>query len=64
MKLYLRTAEEKADPGAWWRQPDERFFAAGGSHILAGTFLQRCSKLDFYSLLIQPLPGFRVHTLL
>ena len=59
MNLYLRAEKEKADPEAWWRQPDTRLFAAGACHILAGVFCRTRPQPDFHPLLIHPGSDFR-----
>lgn len=55
--VYLRTPEEKADPVAWWGQPDEVFFSAGACHILASVYISM--HPEFSALMIKPLGGHR-----
>lgn len=57
--IYLRTPEAKADPEAWWQQPDEIFFSAGACHILASAFFRLFPEARFETVMIQPKEGFR-----
>lgn len=57
--IYLRTPEEKADPEAWWKKPDEIFFAAGACHILASVYVQQFAGIGYKPMFIKPTADFR-----
>jgi hypothetical protein len=53
-RVILRSQREKADPLLCWNRPDERFFATGACHVLAGVFLKIYPNAGFSCWLVRP----------